>query len=159
MITVAVLGAGTVGCALAERLLHAGAAVRFGVRDPSAASKKLTGALAGVPVWLPAAATADAGIILLAVPAAAVIDAARSAGTLTGANMRANGYARASNDFTSPSTEVEGFPIPGRRGCRLEVGKLQLMHHVPPNSNSRLNALSQGPTISCSTLAVDTIIV
>lgn len=84
MITVAVLGAGTVGCALAERLLHAGAAVRFGVRDPSAASKKLTGTLAGVPVRLPAAATADAEIILLAVPAAAVIDAAGSAGTLTG---------------------------------------------------------------------------
>ncbi|HEX9582364.1 MAG TPA: NAD(P)-binding domain-containing protein [Gemmatimonadales bacterium] len=84
MITVAILGAGTVGCALAQRLLHAGSAVRFGVRDPGAASKKLTGTLAGVPVRLPAAAAADAEILLLAVPAAAALDATRSAGTLTG---------------------------------------------------------------------------
>ena len=84
MITVAILGAGTVGCALAQRLLHAGSAVRFGVRDPGATSKKLTGTLAGVPVRLPAAAAADAEILLLAVPAAAALDATRSAGTLTG---------------------------------------------------------------------------
>ena len=84
MTTVAVLGAGAVGRALALRLLHAGAAVRFGVRDPGASGKNLTDQLASVPVLLPSAAAADAEIILLAVPAAAAEAAARSAGSLSG---------------------------------------------------------------------------
>ncbi len=84
MTTVAVLGAGTVGRALAHSLLHAGAVVRFGVRDPATPNGDLTGALAGIPVLLPAAAAADAEIVLLAVPAAAARDAARSAGDLAG---------------------------------------------------------------------------
>jgi hypothetical protein len=84
MTSVAILGAGGVGRALAERLLHAGAEVRFGVRDPAAAAGTVTGPLAGVPVLLPAAAAAGAEVILLAVPAAAAVAAARAAGDLTG---------------------------------------------------------------------------
>ncbi len=83
MATVAILGAGSVGRALGERLLHAGAAVRFGVRDPSASISTLTGPLASVPALLPAAAADDADIILLAVPAGAAVDATRSAGDLS----------------------------------------------------------------------------
>lgn len=84
MTTVAVLGAGDVGRALAHRLLHANASVRFGVRDPRMTASKLTGTLAGIPLLHPAAAAADAEIILLAVPAAAAGDAVRSAGKLDG---------------------------------------------------------------------------
>lgn len=82
MTTVAILGAGSVGKALAERLLYVGISVRFGVRDPGSVASKLTGPLAGVSTVLPAAAAADAEIILLAVPASAAVDAARSAGNL-----------------------------------------------------------------------------
>lgn len=82
--TVAIFGAGNVGRALAERLVAGGVSVRFGVRDPGAAAGELTGALAGVPALLPEQAAADADVILLAIPAAAAIAAARSAGSLAG---------------------------------------------------------------------------
>jgi len=84
MTVVAILGAGGVGRALAERLLHAGAEVRFGVRDPAAAAGTVTGPLADVPVLLPAAAAAGAEVILLAVPATAAVAAAHAAGDLAG---------------------------------------------------------------------------
>jgi len=84
MTTVAILGAGSVGCALAERLLHIGAVVRFGVRDPGATAGKLTGSVAAIPTLLPAAAAADAEMILLAVPAGAAASAVRSSGNLAG---------------------------------------------------------------------------
>lgn len=84
MTTVAILGAGSVGRALGERLLHAGAVVRYGVREPDVTAGTLTGAVADVPALLPAAAATDAEMILLAVPAAAAADAARSAGDLMG---------------------------------------------------------------------------
>ena len=84
MTTVAILGAGKLGSALAERLLHAGVDVRFGVRDPGAAVEALTGSAAGVPAVPPETATAGADFVLLAVPAVAAIDAARAAGNLQG---------------------------------------------------------------------------
>lgn len=84
MTTVAILGAGSVGRALGERLIHAGANVLFGVREPSAAVSNLTGPLVGIPALLPAAAAAEADVILPAVPAAAALDASRSVGNLAG---------------------------------------------------------------------------
>lgn len=84
MITVAILGTGRVGRALGERLVHAGATVRYGARNPGPAAASLPGSLAEIPTRLPAEATADAQIVLLAVPAAAAMDAARSAGSLDG---------------------------------------------------------------------------
>jgi hypothetical protein len=84
MARVAVLGAGKLGSALAERLLHAGVDVRFGVRDPAAAAAELTGAVAGVRTVEPREAAVDADIVLLAVPAVAAIEAARAAGELQG---------------------------------------------------------------------------
>lgn len=84
MTTVAILGTGRVGRALGERLVHAGASVRYGARNPEPAAGTLTGPLSGIPTTLPAEAVADAQIVLLAVPAAAAMDAARSAGSLDG---------------------------------------------------------------------------
>lgn len=81
---IAILGAGSVGQALGERLLESGLSVRYGVRDPAASRAGLVGVLARVTVELPAAAVADAQIVLLAVPAGAAIDVARSAGSLDG---------------------------------------------------------------------------
>jgi predicted dinucleotide-binding enzyme len=82
MNSVAILGAGNVGQALASRLVAAGVAVRFGVRDPGAA--RLTGELSAVPVMAPHDAAAGAEVVLLAVPAGAALGVARSAGDLTG---------------------------------------------------------------------------
>jgi len=84
MTTVAIFGAGSVGRALAERFVTAGIDARFGVRDAEATRGKLTGAIAQVPVMSTADAATGADMIVLAVPAAAAVDAARSAGSLTG---------------------------------------------------------------------------
>jgi predicted dinucleotide-binding enzyme len=84
MTNVAILGTGRVGRALGERLVHAGASVRFGARNPEPAAANLPGPLSGVPTVLPAEAVAGAQLVLLAVPAAAAMDAARSAGSLDG---------------------------------------------------------------------------
>jgi 8-hydroxy-5-deazaflavin:NADPH oxidoreductase len=84
MTTVAILGTGRVGRALGERLVHAGVNLRYGARHPEPAASALTGPLAGIPTRLPAEAVADAEIVLLAVPAAAAMEAARSAGSLDG---------------------------------------------------------------------------
>jgi NADPH-dependent F420 reductase len=82
MTTVAVLGAGKVGQALATRLVAAGIDVRFGARDPAAVS--VGGDLAAASVTTPQEAASTADCVLLAVPAAAAIAAARSAGDLAG---------------------------------------------------------------------------
>jgi hypothetical protein len=84
MTTVAILGTGRVGRALGERLVNAGASVRFGARNPEPAAANLPGLLTGVPTRLPDEAAAEARIVLLAVPAAAAMEAARSAGSLDG---------------------------------------------------------------------------
>lgn len=80
MRTVAIIGAGTVGRALGERLVRAGARVRFGIREPGAVTGELTGPLAGAAVLPAAEAAAGADLILLAVPAAAAVEALGSAG-------------------------------------------------------------------------------
>jgi NADPH-dependent F420 reductase len=84
MTTVAILGTGRVGRALGERLVHAGARICFGARNPEPAAANLTGPLAGAPTRSPAEAVADAQLVLLAVPAAAAMEAARAAGSLDG---------------------------------------------------------------------------
>lgn len=73
----AVLGSGNVGQALAARLRHAGVDVRFGVRTPE-------GPVDGIPEMPPAQAAQGADIILVAVPAAAAIEALRAAGNIDG---------------------------------------------------------------------------
>ncbi len=79
MSTVAILGAGSVGQALAERLDGAGAKVRFGVRDAASTRSGLHDALSHLDVLDAPSATRDADIVLLAVPAGAAVDATRSA--------------------------------------------------------------------------------
>ncbi len=73
MSNVAILGAGSAGRALATRLVHGGARVCFGVRDPGAVTAQLTGSLAGVSAVDPRSAVADAEVVLLAVPAPAAL--------------------------------------------------------------------------------------
>jgi NADPH-dependent F420 reductase len=84
MARVAVLGAGKLGSALVERLVQAGVDVRFGVRDPAAAARQLTGGAADVDAVRPDDAAAEAAIVLLAVPAVAAIEAVGAAGNLQG---------------------------------------------------------------------------
>lgn len=84
MTTVAIVGHGAVGRALAGRVLAAGCAVRFGARDPEAARAAL-GPLAGRVEVAPAAGAASgADATLLAVPAGAAVAvaAALPAGSL-----------------------------------------------------------------------------
>lgn len=68
MQTIAIIGSGNVGTALASRLQQAGYHVTFGGREPGVTE----------------AATRDAAIVLVAVPAAAAVDALRAGGDLTG---------------------------------------------------------------------------
>ena len=82
--TVTILGAGNVGRALGSRLLDAGVAVRFGVRDQAATARALSGPLAGLPALAPDAAAADADLIVVAVPAAAAVGAVRAARPMEG---------------------------------------------------------------------------
>lgn len=84
MTTVAILGTGRVGRALGERFLQAGMTVCYGARDPEAAAATLTGPLAGAVTRLPSEAVSGAQVVVLAVPAAAAMEAARSAGSLDG---------------------------------------------------------------------------
>lgn len=84
MSVVAILGTGRVGRALGERILHAGESLCFGTRRPDEAHPELAGPLAGAPTRLPADATSAADIVVLAVPAMAAIDVARSSGDLAG---------------------------------------------------------------------------
>jgi predicted dinucleotide-binding enzyme len=84
MTTIAVLGAGSVGQALAERLIQAGEQVCFGVRDPGKLAGKGGAATAAVPALRPSAAVAGAKFILVAVPAEAAVAAVRSASDLRG---------------------------------------------------------------------------
>jgi hypothetical protein len=84
MTTVSILGTGSVGRALAERFLLAGCIVRFGARDAKAAAAKLSGVLAAAETLPPAQAAVGADLIVLAVPAAAAVEAARAVGDLAG---------------------------------------------------------------------------
>jgi NADPH-dependent F420 reductase len=83
MSIVAILGAGNVGQALAHRAAGAGHTVRFGVRDPAKTSaSRAPDERNNTPVLSIADACAGADIVIVAVPAAAAIDALRAAGEL-----------------------------------------------------------------------------
>jgi hypothetical protein len=81
---ISMLGTGTVARALAERFLLADCTVRFGARDVKAAKAKLSGVLATAATLSPAEASAGADMIVLAVPAGAVVVAVRSTGDPAG---------------------------------------------------------------------------
>jgi 8-hydroxy-5-deazaflavin:NADPH oxidoreductase len=83
MTIVSILGAGSVGRALAERFLLADCTVRFGARDVKTAAANLTGPLKSVATLPPAEASADADLIVVAVPAGAALEAVRAAGDLS----------------------------------------------------------------------------
>lgn len=74
MATIAILGAGNVGQALAARCRESGFEACIGARDP----KPIPGL--DVPVLLPAEATQLAEFVLLAVPAEAAVEALNAAG-------------------------------------------------------------------------------
>lgn len=84
-LTVAVVGAGNVGRALARRFAQGGNVVRFGVRDPS--GDRALEAVAGVPgsvaVGIGSAAS-EADVVVLAVPLDGLTEALGNCGDLDG---------------------------------------------------------------------------
>ena len=80
--TVAVVGPGKVGSQLVRGLARAGHQVLVGARDASRAAE--LAALEGVSVLDPAAATAGAEVVVLAVPVTALADTVASVGDLAG---------------------------------------------------------------------------
>ena len=78
--TVAIIGTGTVGRTLGQRLLAAQVSVVFGVRDLKSGGD----VPAGARVAMAASATAGADVVVFAVPASALVDAAKGAGDLSG---------------------------------------------------------------------------
>jgi hypothetical protein len=80
---VAIIGAGNVGGNLGATLAKAGVDVTFGVRD-LADAPALQQRAPGTAVALPADAAQAAEVVVLTVPAAAALDAARSLGDLGG---------------------------------------------------------------------------
>lgn len=81
---IAIIGSGNVGSALAEKWSAAGHAVAFGTREPSNFKGKAAAEHGGIAVTTIAAAVASAEAILLATPATAAIDVAKSLGDTTG---------------------------------------------------------------------------
>jgi len=81
---IAIIGTGNVGAAIGARLAQSGNAVVFGTRRPGEVGDLLGKAGPNAAAKLPAEAAAEAEVILLAVPAAAAVEAARSLGDLTG---------------------------------------------------------------------------
>lgn len=78
--TVAIIGIGNVGRTLGQRVLAGGDALVFGVRDP-----KVGGDVpAGARVAAPSEAASGADVVIFAVPAGALVDAAKDAGNLSG---------------------------------------------------------------------------
>jgi len=79
--SIAVIGAGNVGAHLARGLARAGHRVAVGVREPTRAAHLASD---GIAVTDPASATANAEVIVLAVPVLALADAVSSLGPLQG---------------------------------------------------------------------------
>jgi hypothetical protein len=80
--TIAIIGAGNVGAALAERLTASGYSVRLGVK-PGTDVAALLGRCHGRAVAVPVAAAAErCEVVFLCVPAGAAVAAARAAGDL-----------------------------------------------------------------------------
>jgi hypothetical protein len=81
---IAIIGTGNVGAAIGTHLARSGHAVVFGTRRPGEVTDLLGKAGPSATAKLPAEAAAEADVILLAVPAAAAVDAAKSLGDLSG---------------------------------------------------------------------------
>jgi NADPH-dependent F420 reductase len=82
--TIAIIGTGNVGGALAVRLGRAGYAVRLGVREGKDQSELLGRAEPNASVATPAEAAAAASVVMLAVPGKAAVEAATALGDLAG---------------------------------------------------------------------------
>jgi 8-hydroxy-5-deazaflavin:NADPH oxidoreductase len=82
--TIAIIGTGNVGGALAVRLGRAGYAVRLGAREGKNLRELVERAGASARVDTPAQAAAAADVVMLAVPGKAVVEAAMALGDLTG---------------------------------------------------------------------------
>lgn len=82
--TIAIIGTGNVGAALATRWAAAGHDILLGVRDTAAFKGRALLDLPRVRALSVAEASAAAEVILLAVPAPAAVDAARALGDTTG---------------------------------------------------------------------------
>lgn len=81
---IAVIGTGNVGSALAGKWAQAGHLVHLGVRDLKAFKGKSLEGLPGIQVLSIQEAVSASDIILMAVPAMAVIEAAKSLGDTSG---------------------------------------------------------------------------
>ena len=82
--TIAIIGTGNVGGALAVRLAKAGYGVRLGVREGKDQAELLGRAGPNASVDTPAGAAAAADVVLLAVPGKVAVEAAKALGDLTG---------------------------------------------------------------------------
>lgn len=81
---IAIIGSGNVGGALAKKWAQAGHEIIIGTRDPQNLKGKQLLALTGVSVQETKAAVVTASVILIATPAAATVEVARSLGDTTG---------------------------------------------------------------------------
>jgi predicted dinucleotide-binding enzyme len=81
---IAIIGTGSVGAALARGLAGKGHAVTLGARDPRAAKTLTLAAETGSGVAAPVEAAANADVVILALPWAAVEPAIAGLGDLTG---------------------------------------------------------------------------
>lgn len=82
--TIAIIGTGNVGGALAVRLARAGYAVRLGVRGEKDVSALLERAGSNASVDTPDGAVAAADVVILAVPGKVAVEAATALGRLAG---------------------------------------------------------------------------
>ena len=83
--TIAIIGAGNVGGALGRAFAGLGHAITFGVRDPDAPAPRALADETGAALAAPADAVRGADLVVLAVPGAAAVEAARALGDLGGA--------------------------------------------------------------------------
>jgi predicted dinucleotide-binding enzyme len=81
---VAIIGAGTVGAALARGLAGKGHQLTLGVRDPEREDMKALAALTGAALALPVEAAAGAEVVLLALPWRVAEGAVKALGDLSG---------------------------------------------------------------------------
>ncbi|HEU0031415.1 MAG TPA: NAD(P)-binding domain-containing protein, partial [Kofleriaceae bacterium] len=119
--TITIVGTGRIGGALARAWLRAGHAVRLAVRDPGAAEVQALVADGAQTVAI-AGAAAGADVVVLALPAGAAVEVARSLGELAGTividctNAIGRGGLRVGH--TSSSSEELAAALPGARVVR-----------------------------------------
>ena len=115
---IAVIGMGSVGATLGQRLAELGHAVTFGAKDPGdAKAKALIGRIGnGAAVRTVAKAAADAEVVVLATPASANADAIAAAGDLAGKILI---------DVTNPlKPDLSGLTVGPDRSGAEQVAKL-----------------------------------